>query len=207
MSFYGDKGKRLLDLALAVPALCASVPIMAGTALALRLSQGEGVLFRHRRPGFRGKPFTLLKFRTMSDSKDDAGDLLPDAERLTAVGEMVRRLSLDELPQLINVVRGDMSLIGPRPLLMEYLDRYSDEQARRHEVRPGITGWAQVNGRNALSWEEKFQHDVHYVDHLSLGLDLLILAKTLLSVVKGEGISAGDHATMPVFMGQEASHE
>jgi sugar transferase EpsL len=199
--------KRALDLALTVPGLVVAAPLMAGTAMALRLSVGSPVVFRHQRPGQGAKPFVLLKFRTMSDERDEEGRLLPDEQRLTKVGALVRRLSLDELPQLLNVLKGDMSLVGPRPLLMEYLERYSPEQARRHEVKPGITGWAQVNGRNALSWEEKLALDVYYVEHASLGLDLRILAKTALKVFRREGVSAAGHATMPVFMGAASPGE
>jgi lipopolysaccharide/colanic/teichoic acid biosynthesis glycosyltransferase len=156
-----------------------------------------------------GRPFVLYKFRTMTNARDAEGNLLPDAERLTAVGRFLRASSLDELPALLNVLKGDMSLVGPRPLLMEYLERYSPEQARRHEVKPGITGWAQINGRNALTWEEKFNYDLWYVDHVSLWLDLKILALSVWKVLKGEGISARGYATMPEFNGssQEVSHE
>ena len=161
------------------------------------------MLFRQQRPGRGGRPFTIFKLRTMSDRCGPDWKLLPDAERLTRVGRLLRAASLDELPELLNVVRGDMSLVGPRPLLMQYLGRYSPEQARRHEVLPGITGWAQVNGRNALSWDEKFQHDVWYVDHLSAALDLSILARTVWNVLARRGISASGHATMPEFMGRD----
>lgn len=204
-TFYARYGKRAFDLALAVPGVVVAGPVMAGVALALKADVGSPVLFRHRRPGKDGRPFVLLKFRTMTDERDAEGNLLPDEERLTKVGALVRKLSLDELPQLLNVLKGEMSLVGPRPLLMEYLERYTPEQARRHDVKPGITGWAQVNGRNALSWEEKFALDVEYVDNLSFGLDLKILALTLLKVVRSEGISAQGHATMPVFQGTAAS--
>lgn len=206
-SVYRRFGKRALDLALTLPGLVVATPVMAGVAVAIRLDMGSPVLFRHQRPGKDGRPFVLLKFRTMSDARDDDGNPLPDEQRLTKVGALVRRLSLDELPQLLNVLKGDMSLVGPRPLLMEYLERYSAEQARRHDVKPGITGWAQVNGRNALSWDEKFALDVHYVDHVSLTLDLKILAKTLAKVFRSEGISAAGHVTMPVFMGSNAKGE
>lgn len=206
-TFYGRYGKRALDLALSVPGLVVAGPVMAGVAFALKVDVGSPVLFRHRRPGKDGRPFVLLKFRTMTDARDDEGKLLPDEERLTKVGALVRKLSLDELPQLLNVVKGDMSLIGPRPLLMEYLERYTPEQARRHDVKPGITGWAQVNGRNALSWEQKFALDVYYVDNMSLALDAKILAKTILKVFRSEGISAQGHATMPVFQGSTAPQQ
>jgi sugar transferase EpsL len=162
---------------------------------------GRPVLFRQQRAGLKGQPIVLLKFRTMTDTRDLEGRLLPDAARVTRFGHLLRSLSLDELPTLINVLRGEMSLVGPRPLLMQYMERYSPEQARRHEVKPGITGWAQVNGRNALSWEEKFRLDVWYVDHVSFWLDLKILCMTVWNVMKREGISAVGHATMPEFLG------
>ena len=167
------------------------------TALAVRLSMGSPVLFRHRRAGYRGRPFTLLKFRTMRPGAPGE----PDDARLTRLGALLRAASLDELPQLWNVLCGDMSLVGPRPLLMEYLARYTPEQARRHDVPPGITGLAQVRGRNAITWEEKFALDVWYVDHASLRLDLYILWRTLVAVVRRSGVSAPGHATMPVFLG------
>jgi sugar transferase EpsL len=187
--------KRLFDLALTLPGLVLLSPVLLGVALAVRLSLGPGVFFRQQRPGLHGRPFTILKFRTM---RNGAGT---DAERLTAFGRLLRSSSLDELPELFNVLAGDMSLVGPRPLLMQYLPRYSPEQARRHEVPPGITGWAQINGRNALTWDEKFALDVWYVDHRSLPLDLRILWRTVLAVVRRQGISAAGEATMPEFMG------
>lgn len=174
---------------------------MAATAVLIRLSMGAPVFFRQERPGRSGRPFAVYKFRTMSDARGPDGRLLPDDERLTAIGRFVRESSLDELPQLLNVLKGEMSLVGPRPLLMRYLERYSPEQARRHEVKPGITGLAQVRGRNSLTWEEKFAYDVQYVDEWSLWLDLEILFETVMNVVKREGISAGGHATMPEYMG------
>jgi lipopolysaccharide/colanic/teichoic acid biosynthesis glycosyltransferase len=177
------------------------------TAGLVRVSMGSPVLFCQQRPGLGGRPFTLVKFRTMRDATDPAGRPLPDAQRLTRVGRLLRRTSLDELPQLWNVLKGDMSLVGPRPLLMEYLPRYNDRQRRRHDVRPGITGWAQVNGRNALSWEEKFEHDVWYVEHRSLGLDVKIVLMTLGQVFAGRGVSAGGHATMPEFMGTASGED
>ena len=169
--------------------------------MAIRITMGTPVFFRQQRPGLHGEPFTIYKFRTMTDKRDDQGDLLPDAERLTPFGRFLRIASLDELPELVNVLRGEMSLVGPRPLLMQYLERYTPEQARRHEVRPGITGWAQVNGRNALSWENKFELDVWYVDHVSLWLDLKIIALTLWKIVRREGISQPGRATMEEFVG------
>ena len=193
--------KRALNLAIAVPALIVLSPLLLGIALAIRVRMGSPVLFRQERPGLGGRPFRMLKFRTMSDLRDPQGRLLDDAHRLTPLGRWLRRTSLDELPELINVLKGEMSLVGPRPLLMEYLPRYTPEQARRHVVKPGITGWAQINGRNALSWEEKFALDLWYVEHRSLWLDCVILVRTIAAVVSGRGISADGHATMPEFQG------
>ena len=187
--------KRFLDLLLILLTAPGWLPLMALTALVVRVGMGAPVLFRQMRPGLGGRPFVLLKFRTM---RDGAGT---DAERLTPLGRWLRRTSLDELPELFNVLCGDMSLVGPRPLLMAYLPRYTPGQARRHEVRPGITGWAQVRGRNILLWEEKFRLDVWYVEHHSLGLDLRIIAATAWQVVRGRGVSAAGHATMPEFRG------
>jgi lipopolysaccharide/colanic/teichoic acid biosynthesis glycosyltransferase len=196
--------KRIFDVAASASALIVlGLPLLL-IGLVVRMKLGSPVLFRQQRPGLHGRPFTMLKFRTMTDARDAFGNLLPDAERLTLFGRWLRSTSLDELPELINVLRGDMSLVGPRPLLMEYLPLYSAEQARRHEVRPGITGWAQINGRNALRWEEKFALDVWYVDNWSLGLDLRILALTVLRVVRRDGISAQGEATMPKFQGSRA---
>jgi len=174
---------------------------MAGAAAAIRLSMGGPVLFRQQRPGQRGRCFTAFKFRTMRDAAGPDGKPLPDAERLTALGQLIRRTSIDELPQLYNVLRGDISLVGPRPLLVRYLPRYSAEQMRRHDVLPGITGWAQINGRNATTWDERFACDLWYVDNWSLGLDLKILALTAWKVLRGDGVSRQGHATMPEFMG------
>lgn len=193
--------KRLFDLALTLPALLLLAPVIALVALVVRVRLGSPVLFRQERPGIHGRPFIMVKFRTMLDEVDGQGRPLPDGERLTQFGRFLRASSLDELPGLWNVVRGDMSLVGPRPLLMEYLPLYSPEQARRHAVRPGITGWAQVNGRNALSWDAKFAHDVWYVDNQSLWLDIRILALTALKVARRDGISAAGVATMPRFEG------
>jgi len=178
-------------------------PVILLVALLVRIRLGSPVLFRQQRPGLYGRPFTLLKFRTMTDATGETDELLPDAQRLTPFGLFLRRSSLDELPELYNVLRGDMSLVGPRPLLMEYLPLYTPEQARRHEVRPGLTGWAQVNGRNAISWEEKFSLDRWYVDHQSLGLDLKILWMTLRNVIAQQGISAQGEPTMPKFTGDD----
>jgi lipopolysaccharide/colanic/teichoic acid biosynthesis glycosyltransferase len=195
--------KVMLDRLAAAVGLLLLAPILGLVALVIRLRMGSPVLFRQQRPGLGGRPFRVAKFRTMLDARDRQGRLLPDESRLTKLGRFLRATSLDELPQLWNVLAGDLSLVGPRPLLLQYLPRYSPEQARRHDVLPGITGWAQVNGRNAISWEEKFSLDVWYVDHWSLALDLKILTLTLLSVVKRSGISREGHATMPEFMGTE----
>ncbi len=193
--------KRGMDLMGATFGLVLLAPVMLVVALLIRLTMGSPVLFRQVRPGLYGRPFTMYKFRTMLDIRNERGELLPDELRLTPVGRFLRKTSLDELPELFNVLKGDMSLVGPRPLLMDYLDRYTPEQARRHEVKPGITGWAQVNGRNALTWEEKFKLDVWYVDNWSLWLDIKILFMTLVKVFKREGISADGHVTMPEFKG------
>jgi lipopolysaccharide/colanic/teichoic acid biosynthesis glycosyltransferase len=195
--------KRLFDFVVAAVAAILLSPVIAIAALLVRLNLGAPVLFRQVRPGLHGRPFTLLKFRTMVDAIDSSGSPLPDGERLTAFGQFLRRSSLDELPELYNVLRGDMSLVGPRPLLMEYLPLYTAEQARRHDVRPGITGWAQVNGRNAISWDQKFAFDLWYVDHSSLSLDLKILWLTIRNVFTRHGISAEGEATMPRFTGSE----
>lgn len=193
--------KLTLDRLAAALVLILSVPMWLAAAIAIRLTMGAPVLFRQVRPGYKGRPFTLFKFRTMRDARDSHGTPLSDADRLTGLGRLLRSTSIDELPQLWNVLRGEMSLVGPRPLLMKYLDRYTPEQARRHEIKPGITGWAQVNGRNGLCWEEKFALDLWYVDHRSFRLDCKILWLTLLKVVKRDGISQSGHATMPEFMG------
>jgi lipopolysaccharide/colanic/teichoic acid biosynthesis glycosyltransferase len=193
------RAKRALDLALATPLLLLAAPAMLAIALLLRCCDGAPVLFRQSRPGRGGRTFVLLKFRTMRPGSG------ADAERLTRLGRLLRGLSLDELPQLWNVVRGDMSLVGPRPLLPQYLTRYSARQMRRHEVPPGITGLAQVEGRNALSWDERFELDVWYVDHRSLALDLQLVVRTVWAVACRRGVSARDHATMPEFLGSAAS--
>jgi len=199
---YQHFGKRLLDLAIALPALLALSPVFALLAILAWVLLGSPVLFTQRRPGLHGQPFVMWKFRTMTDARDAHGQPLPDELRLTRFGRFLRAASLDELPELWNVLRGDMSLVGPRPLLMEYLPLYTPEQARRHEARPGITGWAQVNGRNALSWEEKFRLDVWYVDNRSLWLDIKILWLTVKKVLVRDGISAAGEATMPRFTGK-----
>ncbi|MEW5739573.1 MAG: sugar transferase [Myxococcota bacterium] len=193
--------KRLVDILGAAAGLAVTAPALAAAAVAIRVTMGRPVLFRQERPGLGGRPFRIYKFRTMSDARDAQGRPRPDHERLTPVGRFIRATSLDELPQLLNVLKGEMSLVGPRPLLMQYLGRYNARQARRHEVKPGITGLAQVRGRNALSWEEKFEYDVRYVEQWSLGLDARILFETVRKVLRREGISQQGHATMSEFMG------
>jgi len=195
--------KVMFDRSTALCGLILLLPVLTAVSMLVWLSTGRPIFFRQQRPGRRARPFTLFKFTTMSGARDAAGQLLPDEIRLTRVGRVLRSLSLDEFPQLWNVLRGEISLVGPRPLLMRYLDRYTPEQARRHEVLPGITGWAQVNGRNALSWEEKFRLDVWYVDHWSLWLDLRILWITLVQVLRRKGINQQGHATMCEFMGRD----
>lgn len=195
--------KRLFDLIFAMIGLMVFSPVLVITAFLVRIKLGSPVLFKQRRPGLDAQPFYVYKFRTMTNQRDINGQLLPDDVRLTSFGKLLRRLSLDELPQLFNVVKGDLSLVGPRPLLMQYLDRYSLEQARRHEVKPGITGWAQVNGRNAISWEEKFKLDVWYVDNQSFWLDIKILWMTIKKVFVSEGISQQGQATMEEFTGSK----
>ena len=192
--------KRALDLALGVPALVLSLPVQAVVALSVRWRLGSPVMFRQQRPGLHGEPFTMMKFRTMVDPDPDRG-LVTDEERLTTFGAFLRSTSLDELPALVHVVRGQMSLVGPRPLLMRYLDRYTPEQARRHEIRPGLTGLAQVNGRNATTWERRMALDVEYVDARSIGLDLRILRHTVMAVLIRRGISGEGSATMAEFQG------
>jgi sugar transferase EpsL len=196
--------KRFFDLFSALFVLLVTIPIMAVVALLVQRYMGSPILFSQRRPGLGGHPFLLYKFRTMTEARDNDGELLPDDARLSKLGLFLRRSSLDELPQLFNVIKGDLSLVGPRPLLMEYLSLYTKEQARRHEVTPGITGWAQVNGRNAISWEQKFALDVWYVDHQSFWLDMKILALTVKKVLIKEGISAQGVETMPKFTGRKA---
>ena len=201
---YRAFGKRLMDLVLTVSALLLLWPFLIILAALVRSFLGSPVLFRQERPGFRGQPFYLLKFRTMTDKRErNSGLLLPDAERLTKFGKFLRSTSLDELPELLNVLAGDMSLVGPRPLLMQYLPRYTREQMRRHEVLPGLTGWAQVNGRNSLSWEEKFSFDLWYVDKMSFMLDAKILLLTVGRVFRRHGVAADDHSTMPEFLGTQ----
>ncbi len=193
--------KRIFDLVLTIPGLLLILPLLLIVALLVRLFYGSPIFFSQLRPGKNGKPFRMLKFRSMNNARDAAGNLLPDSERLIPFGRFLRSTSLDEFPALLNVLKGDMSLVGPRPLLVEYLPLYSAEQSRRHEVRPGMTGWAQVNGRNAISWDEKFRLDVWYVDHQTLWLDTRILAITMLNVLLRKGINHNATETMPFFKG------
>jgi sugar transferase EpsL len=198
--------KQALDFVMATVLLLLLLPLLAGLALAVWLSLGWPVLFRDVRAGYKCRPFTLLKYRTMNSLRDAHGQLLPDEQRLTKFGGFLRRFSLDEIPQFWNVCKGDMSFVGPRPLFMKYRERYTPEQARRHQVKPGITGWAQVNGRNALNWDDRFRMDVWYVDHWSLSLDARIIFRTIVKVLRGEGISQSGHATMPEFPGNPQSN-
>jgi lipopolysaccharide/colanic/teichoic acid biosynthesis glycosyltransferase len=198
---YRRVGKLCLDLALTVPALILLTPLLACLAVLVRVNLGSPVLFTQDRPGLNARIFTIYKFRSMTDARDAQGHLLPEGQRITAFGRFLRFSSLDELPGLWNVVKGEMSLVGPRPLMREYLERYSPEQQHRHDVLPGITGWAQVNGRNALTWEQKFEHDLWYVAHQSLWLDVKILLRTIWKVLRCEGITQPGHATMEPFKG------
>lgn len=193
--------KRVTDLVVSTTALIITAPVMFAAATAIRITMGKPVLYKQRRPGYKGRIFTLYKFRTMTGARDDHGELLPDGDRLTRLGTFLRSYSIDELPELLNVVKGDLSFVGPRPLLVEYLPRYSSEQMRRHDVQPGLTGWAQVNGRNAISWEEKFKLDLWYVDNCGFWLDLRIIVMTFYRVIRREGISQRGVATMDEFMG------
>jgi lipopolysaccharide/colanic/teichoic acid biosynthesis glycosyltransferase len=195
--------KRIFDLIVSVPGLVLLSPVILLTALLVRIFLGAPILFRQKRPGYKGQPFSIYKFHTMSDTRDKQGNLLPDEMRLTHFGRFLRSTSLDELPELFNILRGEMSLVGPRPLLMEYLPLYSPEQRRRHDVHPGLTGWAQVNGRNAITWEDKFKLDVWYVDHWSFWLDVKILFLSLLKVVTREGINQPGQATAEFFRGNK----
>jgi lipopolysaccharide/colanic/teichoic acid biosynthesis glycosyltransferase len=206
-SHYRKWGKRALDLALVVPGILILLPLLAVVAILTWAFLGLPVVYAQQRPGLGGAPFTLYKFRTMLDTADADGKPLPDDKRLTRFGSWLRSTSLDELPELFHVLSGKMSLVGPRPLLMQYLDRYSGDQARRHEVRPGITGWAQVRGRNVISWEDRFNLDVWYVDHCNLLLDLRILALTAWTVVRREGIAADGHVTMTEFKGSASEDD
>jgi sugar transferase EpsL len=202
-----SKTKRVFDFAVSSMAIVLLSPLFLIVAILVRMSFGRPILFRQNRPGMNAKSFTLLKFRTMTHERDAKGELLPDAQRLTVLGRFLRSTSLDELPELINIIRGEMSLVGPRPLLSEYLDRYTRRQMRRHEVKPGITGWVQVNGRNALAWDQKFALDLWYVDHQSFWLDLRILAKTVWLVLRREGITQPGYSTMPEFLGVRTEHK
>ena len=202
---YARRLKRSVDMALVIGSAPLTVPLLLLLGLLVRAVLRSPVLFRQERPGLGGRAFQLLKFRTMTEARNANGNLLSDGERLSAFGRFLRSTSLDELPEVINVLRGDMSVVGPRPLLMEYLERYTSEQRRRHDVRPGITGWAQVNGRNALDWEAKFRLDVWYVDHCSVLLDARILGRTVLSVFRRRGISRDGYDTAPKFMGNVQS--
>lgn len=195
--------KRVFDLVVVILAAPLLLPLIGVLYILVRRKLGTPVFFRQMRPGWRGIPFELVKFRTMTDQRDATGTLLPDAQRLTRFGRLLRATSLDELPEFWNVLKGDMSLVGPRPLLMSYLPLYSKEQMRRHDVPPGITGWAQVNGRNTLNWSARFAHDLHYVEHHNLALDVWIMILTVLRVVRRDGIAAEGHATMPVFTGNQ----
>ena len=201
--FYSASAKRILDLLLTIPALLLLLPVFCAISVVVRCNLGKPILFKQERPGKDGVPFVLYKFRTMRNDTDETGALLSDEKRLTRLGTFLRSSSIDELPELWNVFKGDMSLVGPRPLLMHYLDRYTTEQARRHEVKPGLTGWAQVNGRNAITWEDKFKLDVWYVDNCSIGLDLKIIAMTFWKIVRREGINQPGQATMEEFMGDK----
>ena len=196
--------KRIFDLILTIPAYFLLSPLMMLIAVIILLTMEKPVFFRQIRPGFHGKPFTIYKFRTMLNAYDKSGNLLPDKERLTRFGKFLRSTSLDELPELFNILKGEMSIVGPRPLLMQYLERYSPEQARRNEVRPGLTGWAQINGRNAITWEKKFRLDVWYVDNQSFRIDIKIIFMTILKVLKREGINQPGQATMEEFMGNKS---
>ena len=198
---YKNYFKRLFDFLFAVTAFTILSPVFLLITLFLFIANDGKPFFFQQRPGKNDKIFRVIKFKTMNDKKDAQGNLLPDADRLTKVGSFVRKTSLDEIPQLLNIIKGDMSLIGPRPLLIEYLPLYSKEQARRHEVRPGLTGWAQVNGRNAISWQKKFEYDVWYVDQISFGLDVKIFFMTILKVFKSEGINVSENVTMEFFNG------
>ncbi len=203
---YAQFGKRLVDFFASLLLLVMLLPVILLIVVLVRINLGGPVLFRQMRPGINGKPFTMFKFRTMSDARDAQGNLLPDHERLTPFGKFLRSTSLDELPELLNVLRGEMSLIGPRPLLMKYLDYYTDWQMRRHNVVPGITGWAQVNGRNALEWEEKFMLDVWYVDNLSIWVDVKIFFLTFWKVFKRDGITQQGHVTAEEFRGSAGAY-
>lgn len=199
--------KRIFDLVLTIPGFILISPLLLLVSILVRIFHGSPVIFHQERPGYKNKLFTVYKFRTMTNKRDQKGNLLPDVERMTTLGKVLRAFSIDELPELVNILRGEMSLVGPRPLLVQYLERYSDEQIRRHDVLPGITGWAQINGRNTIEWQDKFRYDVWYVDNWSLWLDIKILALTLWKVIRREGISPEGHTTAPEFMGNLAESE
>jgi lipopolysaccharide/colanic/teichoic acid biosynthesis glycosyltransferase len=199
--------KRMLDLIITIPGLIVISPVLVVVAFLIRINLGKPVIFRQKRPGYKNRLFTMYKFRSMTDTRDDDGRLLADEDRLTEFGNFLRMTSMDELPGLFNVLRGEMSLVGPRPLLVQYIERYSEEQIRRHDVLPGMTGWAQVNGRNAITWKDKFSYDVWYVDNWSIWLDIKILAMTLLKVLSREGISQEGHVTAEEFMGNVEAEE
>ena len=194
--------KRFFDFLISCVLIAVLLPVFFWTAILVRYNLGAPVLFKQRRPGLHGKPFVMYKFRSLTDERDERGNLLPDSERFTRFSSFLRKSSLDELPELLNVLKGEMSLVGPRPLLIQYLKRYTIEQAKRHNVKPGITGWAQVNGRNSISWEEKFKRDVWYVDNQSIWLDMKILISTIAQVYKGDGIHQKGHVTAEEFMGE-----
>jgi sugar transferase EpsL len=201
------KSKRIFDLIITIPLLVLLSPLLFIVALLIRIKMGKPVLFRQSRPGYKGCLFIVIKFRSMKDEVDENGNLLPDEDRIPPFGQFLRMTSIDELPELYNVLKGEMSLVGPRPLLIEYLEHYNPEQMRRHNVLPGMTGWSQIHGRNLMSWEDKFNHDVWYVDHWSLWLDIRILARTLLKVIRREGISQEGFATAPLFMGNKRENK
>jgi len=194
--------KRAIDLIVAALGIIILFPLFLLLVILVRVKLGSPIFFRQARGGLNGREFNIIKFRSMSDRRDEEGKLLPDGERLTSFGHFLRKTSLDELPELFNILKGEMSLVGPRPLLIEYLDLYTSEQFRRHDVKPGITGWAQINGRNALTWEDRFRLDTWYIDHQSFRLDLKILVMTIISVITRKGISASNHPSMPKFTGQ-----
>lgn len=207
MSFYQKHGKRIFDLCLTIPACIVLSPVMAVTAVLVAVKLGRPVLFTQQRPGYKEKIFRMYKFRTMTDERDENGELLPDEVRLTPFGEALRSTSLDELPELLNILKGDMSLVGPRPLLVQYLPLYNKRQHKRHDVKPGITGLAQINGRNSISWEEKFEYDVQYAEHISFWEDVKILFGTVSKVLRRDGINSENSATMEDFMGTPEKEE
>jgi len=199
--FYRKVGKRVVDLLVSFAVLIVTLPVTILTAAALAIQNRGEIFFYQRRPGFKEKPFYIIKFKTMSDQRDEVGELLPNIDRITVIGNWVRKLSLDELPQLINVLKGEMSLVGPRPLLDRYIPLYTEAQRGRHDVKPGITGWAQVNGRNSISWQQKFEHDLYYVENMSFELDMRILWMTILKVVKREGVNQTEVSPVEPFDG------